>query len=156
MHRNYSDITSLTDDPPKWHDENGVPRYCDFHPGRLANIYSGEAALALIECQGCRTPFKVAFSELNLRHELWDESKKTRIAFLSDLITNGSLHYGDPPNTQCCATGATMNSIPIAVLEYWFKPYAKETQPGDVITDLSKMNWTRDPDFEVPIVREKP
>jgi hypothetical protein len=27
----YDDIKSRIDDDPKWYDENGVPRYDDFH-----------------------------------------------------------------------------------------------------------------------------
>jgi hypothetical protein len=153
MHHDYSDITNLTEAKPKWHDENGVPRYCDFHPDRVANIYAGEAALALVECQGCRTKFHVAFSEVNQKHLLWDESQKFRIAFLSDLILNQNLKYGDPPNTRCCAAGPTMSSIPIAVLEYWIKPYIR-LECGSQIKDLSLMNWKREDKFEVRLSKD--
>jgi hypothetical protein len=83
MHHDYSDITNLTDNNPLWYDENGVPRYCAFHPSHLANIYAGEAALVLIECQGCRTEFWVAFSELNQEARLWDPSRQVRVAYQS-------------------------------------------------------------------------
>lgn len=151
MHQNYSDITILTKAPPKWHDENGVPRYCDFHPDQIANIYASEAVLAVIECQRCQTEFRVAFSEINQRHKLWDQAQRQRISFLSDLISNRSLHYGDPPNTDCCDAGPSMNSVPVSVEEYWFKPFIKITQPGESISDPSMMNWVRDPNFEVSI-----
>ena len=150
MHHNYSDITSLTEAPPKWHDENGVPRYCDFHPDNIAYVYAAEAALVLIKCQACKTEFFVAFSELNLKHKLWDDSQRKRLAFLSDIISDRALHYGDPPNTQCCATGPTMNSVPVSVIEYWVKPYIR-TAKGRPIRDPSLMNWTRDKSFELPI-----
>lgn len=154
MHHDYSDITSLTDASPKWHDENGVPRYCDFHPDQMANIYAFEAVLASIECQACKTEFRVAFSELNQRHKLWDEAGKKRIAFLSDLILDRTLHYGDPPNTRCCDAGPSMNSIPISVIEYWIKPYIR-TERGQPIRDPSLLNWTRKRDFELPITKGK-
>ena len=155
MHHDYSDITNLTDASPKWYDENGVPRYCNFHPDHLAYNYAAEAALVLIECQACKTKFHVAFSELNLKHKLWDESQKKRVAFLSDLISDRTLHYGDPPNTHCCSTGPTMNSIPISVIEYWVKPYIR-AETGKPIRDPSLMNWKREKDFELPIGKERP
>jgi hypothetical protein len=152
MHHDYSDITSLTDANPKWYDENGVPRYCNFHPNQIAYIYAAEAALAIIECQSCRTKFYVAFSELNQKHKLWDESQKKRIAFLSDLILDRTLHYGDPPNTNCCDAGPSMNSVPVSVIEYWVKPYIR-LERGKPIRDPSVMNWTRERDFELSISR---
>lgn len=151
MHHDYSDITGLTDASPKWHDENGVPRYCDFHPNHLSNIYAREVALVAIDCQRCRTRFQVAISESSQQHKLWDETLKSRVAFLSDLITNRTLHYGDPPNVHCCDTGPSMNSIPISVLEYWVKPYIKKITSGAPIGDPSMMDWGRDQNFEVPI-----
>lgn len=150
MHHNYSDIRNLTKASPKWHDEHGVPRYCDFHPDKVANIYAAEAALVLIKCQACRTKFYVAFSEQNLKHKLWDDGQRKRVAFLSDLISERTLHYGDPPNTQCCGAGPSMNSVPILVVEYWVKPYVK-IQSGERIRDPSLMNWTRESAFELPI-----
>lgn len=154
MRHDYSDITGLTDTTPKWYDENGVPRYCDFHPDHMANIYASEAVLAAIKCQGCQAEFRVAFSELNQNHKLWDERKKMRIAFLSDLILDRTLHYGDPPNTRCCHAGPSMNSTPISVIEYWVKPYIRQDR-GTPITDPSLMNWTRERDFELSIAKEK-
>ncbi len=154
MHHDYSDITGLTDATPKWHDENGVPRYCDFHPDHMANIYASEAVLAAIECQRCKAEFRVAFSELNQKHNLWDERQKMRIAFLSDLILDRTLHYGDPPNTRCCDAGPSMNSIPISVIEYWVKPYIRQER-GTPIRDPSLLNWTRDRYFELSIGKEK-
>lgn len=150
MHHHYADITSLIAQAPKWYDENAVPRYCDFHPSHLANVYAAEAALVLIACQACRTTFRVAFSEMNQRHRLWDNDQKTRVAFISDLIADRSLHYGDPPNIGCCGSGASMNSVPISVIEYWLKPYVRNA-PGERIRDPSLMNWHREPNFEVAI-----
>jgi len=62
MHNNYSDITNLIEEQPKWWDENGVPRYETFHPNLLPDIYADEAVLYLIECQNCKREFEVAES----------------------------------------------------------------------------------------------
>lgn len=63
MNEHYKDIRSRLAEPPKWFDEHAVPRYCPFRPTRTANIYCDEAVLAVITCQGCGTPFRVAFSQ---------------------------------------------------------------------------------------------
>ncbi len=152
MHHDYSDITNLIDISPLWYDENGVPRYCAFHPSHLANIYASEAALGLIECQACRTKFRVAFSELNQKDRLWDPSRQVRIAFLSDLILDQTLRYGDPPNTRCCDAGPSMSSVTVSVIEYWIKPYIR-LERGKHIKDLSLLNWIRKGEFELLIDR---
>lgn len=110
MHGSYEDITDVMGEP-RWWDENGCPRYCGFGTQRLANIYAVESCLVLIECQSCGREFKTAFSRSRYDVALHGS--------LADLIRHRTLHYGDPPNTSCCPTGPTMNSIPIRVLEYW-------------------------------------
>ena len=47
----------------------------------------------------------------------------------------GSFHYGDPP-PHCCPSGATMNSVPRAVLEFWRR-------------DGEGVRWHRDQTHEV-------
>lgn len=134
-----------------WYDENGVPRYCAFSPQQTAYFYAHEAALVLIECQSCATEFEVAFTELNLRHVLWEGSKK--IKNVSDLIANGSIHYGDPPNIRCCGAGPTENSVPIRVLEYWYKPIIRgEGVKDGLVDDLEALYFRRDPEFEIDIL----
>lgn len=150
MHNSYTDITRLIAQQPKWHDEHAVPRYCDFHPNQLANIYAAEAALALITCQACQTAFHVAVSETNALHLMWDPKTKEKTALLSDLIAAQTLTYGDPPNTQCGDAGPSMSSVPVCVLEYWFKPYIR-AQNREKLSRLSDMMWTRDPRFETPL-----
>ena len=80
-----------------------MPRYADFAPRHAANVYAREAALVGIECQACRTPFKVCVSGGRLAAE----------------IRGGSLHYGDPRNVECCIGCPTMNCVDVKVLEYW-------------------------------------
>lgn len=151
MNRDYSDIMELIKQSPGWFDENAVPRYCRFSPDKLANIYADEASLVEVECQGCRRRFRVAHSELNQHNQLWGKAGKGRIAFISDLISERRLKYGDPPNIRCCAAGPTMSSIPIRVLEYWCKPYVKSLKPGERIMDFSLTQWVRQQEFEVDL-----
>lgn len=105
MNESYEDITSRIPDPPKWWDENAVPRYCGFSPRRVANIYANEVALARIACQRCGREFLVCFSQR------WFGSLFGRHP--------DSLHYGDPPNMGCCEAGPTMNSELREVVGAW-------------------------------------
>jgi len=46
MLQHYEDILSRIAEPPRWFDEQGVPRYCEFAPHCIANIYADECALS--------------------------------------------------------------------------------------------------------------
>lgn len=135
MHHHYRDITSRISEPPKWYDEEAVPRYCDFAPDQTANIYASEAALVEIACQGCGTRFKVAFS--------WDRMDMKwvrgtpRLHEELTLADVKDLHYGDPPNAGCCPSGPTMNCDDLRVLEFWRKN--------------ERFRWTRIPELEVAL-----
>jgi len=132
MHHHYKDIRDRIAESPKWWDEEAVPRYCDFSPKETANIYRNEVALVLIACQACERRFKVAFSRGAFH------SHPTLEAY----IRNGSLHYGDPPNVECCPAGATMNCDDLKVLEYW----RQSKQTG--------YEWVRVPELEVVLDAE--
>src|SRR5215831_15129111 len=115
MHASYDDITSRIGIAPIWFDEHAVPRYCAFEPARSASIHIGEIALAEITCQECQRRFRVAFSVVNCREQT-----------IAEAIQNKTLHYGDPPrhggdpaDRYACGAGASMNSEPRRVLEYW-------------------------------------
>ena len=125
MLTDYKDIRDRIPEEPKWFDEHGVPRYCDFSPREISNVYAREAALYRIACQACGHFFDVA-----------DSSGGEKLA---EAIRAKTLHYGDPPNIGCCAAGATMNSEPQRVLEYWRRNKS---------TDF---DWVRDPSFEVEV-----
>lgn len=156
MHAYYQDILERIAEPPLWFDERAVPRYCQFSPRVVANIYANEVALVLIRCQGCGHDFNVAFSELNLIDKLWSADRKTKLRNISALIEDGSLHYGDPPNVRCCSAGATMNSIPVRVLQYWYKPIVRREgvdQTGLRVVDLKALQFRRDPALEEAIER---
>jgi hypothetical protein len=126
MHGHYKDILDRIDEPPAWFDDDGVPRFGDFSPRHLGNIYAAEAALAEVSCQGCGRMFKVALTD----------SFTSKGLGLSDEIRLGRVHYGDPPNVNCCGAGSSMNSVMHRILEYWSRDY-----------EVS-MDWRRDPTFE--------
>lgn len=128
----YDDILRLTSEAPRWFDEYAVPRFCDFSPRAVANIYAKECCLCLIRCQQCHREFKVAFSW----HLLDGEPN------LAKAIQTKQIHYGDPPNIGCCDAGPTMNSEPLHVLEYWLH----EREPD--------YEWVRHPELEVSIEDE--
>jgi len=128
MNNEYRDIRDRIPEPPKWWDECAVPRYCDFAPQHAAFIYATEAALLLIECQGCGRQFHVCMS--------------ARGGALAAAIRNGTLHYGDPPNAECCIAGPTMNCIDLRVVEFWRR------EPAGV-----KFDWERDGALEVELPR---
>ena len=135
MHAFYEDIFLLTTQKPVWFDENAVPRFCDFEPGRVANIYADEVVLAEIACQNCERKFKVAFSF----NKFW--SVKSQSKSIQEEIEARSLHYGDPPNVGCCGSGPTMNSEMIQVVEYWWRN--------------EKFEWVRKPELEVVFDEEQ-
>lgn len=126
MLHGYNDIIDRIDEEPKWWDERGVPRYCEFKPNVVANIYAKEVVFLLIACQSCRHTFKVAMSCSSMTLVLDGFP-------LKDQVKNQSIHYGDPPNTGCCPGGATMNCDDLKVLEFWHQ---------------LKMEWERVPELE--------
>lgn len=131
MYRRYRDILSRIAEEPAWFDEHAVPRYGEFAPDKIANIYADEAALAEVTCQCCRHVFRVAFSQDNNRPaEVPSET-------IAEAIRARTLHFGDPPNF-CCDVGASMNSEPRRVVEYWRRHDSTYT-------------WRRDSSFEVDI-----
>jgi hypothetical protein len=132
MHHPYNDITSRIPEKPKWYDEFAVPRYCEFSPNEVADIYANEVALVHIKCQACRADFFVAFSISMIQRIRGAQT-------LVEQIRDGSLHYGDPPNSGCCGSGATMNCHDERVLQYWHKG------------ERSPFDWQRDPSLEISL-----
>lgn len=135
MHNDYTDITSRIPEPPRWYDEDAVPRYCDPSPDTVSNIYAREVAFVEIACQNCGAEFLVAFSQAHNFH--YGTGKP--IPWLSERVRDGTLHYGDPPNAGCCASGPTMNSEPRRVVSFWRKDYQQS------------WDWERVPELEIPI-----
>lgn len=136
MHHHYKDITSRIAEPPKWFDENAVPRFDDFDHDAVANIYATEVALVEIACQSCGKRFAVAFS-----WSMGDFALHNAPALSDDVH---ALHFGDPPNVDhddACAGGATMNAESIRVLEFW-----RQGEDG-----IKRFEWSRDASLEINI-----
>ena len=105
MKANYEDIISRIVESPNWYDENGAPRYGEFHPSLCPNISSCHVGLFLVACQECGQEFQV-----EMHGYLWDSRKKG---------APSKWHYGDPPAHGC--VGDTMNCEDLAVLQFWTK-----------------------------------
>ena len=132
MLRNYEDIRSRISDPIRWWDNNGVPRYCEFHPSRCG-IYDAVVALVEVACQACGKRFLVAVTLDG--HALEELGDRYRRPTHGDI---GSFHYGDPPSHRAegCLAGDTMNVESVRVAEFW------EREAGE---------WRRLPEHEVYI-----
>ena len=152
MHHHYDDIISRIPEPPKWWDEYAVPRYITFGPDETADIYADQCALIEIECQGCGALFLVAWSQSRIT---WGRNEDgTAWARDAKPFDPQMYHYGDPPNSGCCAAGPTMNSIPRRVMEFWKRHDPKYTGPKDghnVVLDMKYFDWVRVPELEVEI-----
>jgi len=121
MHENYEDILSRIDEPPKWYDQNGTPRYGDFVPHSCPNIYSSQVGLFKIACQYCHQHFTI-----EMHSGLFDSRQ---------YCPPSKWHYGDPPTHDC--VGDTMNCDDLAVIEFWVKN--------------TELIWRRAKEFEVRI-----
>ena len=124
MKPSYDDITTKLG-PALWWDENGVPRYVEFHPHHASNIYAREVVLLEIGCQGCTERMLV---------EMNGGIYGTDMAMA---VKDHRIHYGDPPSHGDHA-GETMNSIPLRVVQFW-------SRVG------SRMEWKRVPELEIVI-----
>jgi len=128
----YDDIRSRISDPVLWWDNNGVPRYCEFHPSRCG-IYDAVVALIEVACQACGRRFLIAVTfDGPALQELGDRFRRPTHADI------GSFHYGDPPShgSEGCLAGDTMNVESVRVVEFW------EREAGE---------WRRLPEHEVYI-----
>lgn len=118
MNAGYEDIKKRIKETPKWYDDNGVPRYDDFHPDLSPNIYSNHIGLFEIACQHCHQRFFVSISA-----GVFDRLNG---------LAPAKWHYGDPPIHGC--VGDTMNCEDLRIVEFW-------TRKG---TD----DWKRREEFE--------
>jgi hypothetical protein len=131
MNNYFQDIVEKLGEP-KWFDDNGYPRYCDFAPDEISNIYAREVAFLLITCQNCNTPFKVAVSSNGFNWHGGPHSYR-------QIILDHAIGYGDPPNMHCCSAGPSMTSNPVRVLEFW------ERYVDGVF------EWVRNPIYEINV-----
>lgn len=123
----YEDIKALTQQPPHWYDDHGVPRYAPFDPSMLG-VYDHIAVLAKIGCQGCDQQFHVGVGQP--RYTIWQPTPEPNT--LAKLA--GRFHYGDPPRHGGCV-GETMNCLDFRILEAWEQD----------------VDWVRQPAFEVEL-----
>jgi hypothetical protein len=136
MFHDYQDITSRIADPPKWWDERGVPRYNDFNPRQIADVYSQEAALVEIACATCQRRLQVSVSTI-------DDDPLARCGTpLGDRIRKGDLSYGEPPAHGECSSGTWTPAVELRVLEYWIRGHNSGAWGGD---------WKRDSALEVSL-----
>jgi hypothetical protein len=147
MHASYDDIISRISTPPIWFDEHAVPRYCVFEPERSVSIHIGEIALAEITCQECQRLFRVAFSVVNFRKQTIAEAIRSKTLRYGD----PPRHDGDPADPHRCSAGATMNSEPRRVLEYWHRHDPRYVEGDRIINDKAYFKWLRDPSLETDI-----
>lgn len=124
LHTSYEDILDLTNEEPRWWDENAVPRFIRFKPNHISNIYADECVLFLIRCQDCGQEYRVCMSSDKVArfdqvaYQLGKE--EPFYPSLAQLVESRRLHYGDPPNAcKKCVAGATMNSVPVRTIEFW-------------------------------------
>ena len=135
MLHHYEDIRSRIAEEPKWWDENGVPRYCDFSPQAVADIYARQAALVEIACQNCGQLFLVAMSQ-GMPFNPWTGKP---VETLEEQVRRDGIHYGDPPNAGCCAAGPSMNCEDNRVVQFWRWRSAP------------LFDWERIPALEIPL-----
>lgn len=133
----YEDILGmgrLLGKEPLWFDRHAVPRYTEFHPRQSSCIYASQVMLMLIQCQNCRTAFKVEMTFSSFDAVLYNAPP------LSERVREKAVHYGDPPNTWCCPSGPSMNCIDVRVEQFWIKNADYE--------------WEREPSLEIEIEGE--
>ena len=114
----YTDIIAKAG-PPLWFDENGVPRYTEFHPDRCVMMGAQEAILAEMRCQSCGTPLLVALTWQDkdryiYGHALPPLDRLTKVG-------GNNLHYGDPPRTGCCDHGGSMTTEFHRIVQAWIR-----------------------------------
>lgn len=136
MRQSYSDITDRIAEPPKWWDEFGVPRYCDFEPRALGDIYTQEGALLEIACFACRRILHVGYSNYEF------EPLKKYGTPLADIIRDLSIAYGDPPAHGNCRDGLGSGCLNLRVLQYWRRGHNAGAWSGD---------WRRDSSLEIDL-----
>lgn len=142
MYQLYEDITNKLG-KPKWWDEEGVPRYCDFSPDEVADIYADKAALIIIQCQGCGQHLPVAWSFHKLRIICYVPGHPTGPECFAQLTyptkdNPGSIGFGDAPahnnlGDEYCHLGCVMTTDVRRIKEFWSR---------------DELDWVRHPEFE--------
>src|SRR5882724_7909285 len=122
MLQDYPDIRNRLGEP-LWYDYNGTPRYDEHQPRLCPDIYARQVVLLRIGCQN-----ECGFECLVQMHSGLLSNRK---------LDRKTIHYGDPPQHEQCASGCTMNCNDLAVVEWWEKN--------------EKADWVRMPEHEGPV-----
>lgn len=138
MRHHYNDIRRHIAQDPKWFDEHGAPRYDDFEPSLSANIYATQVVLLRVHCQNCDHPFDACMSWSH-----YDAITGGCKIGLEEQVRDHSIHYGDPPNIECCPSGVSMNSVPRQVLQFWKRGYSWERHPA--LEHAIRCDWADEP-----------
>lgn len=85
-----------------------------------------------------------------------DDARAYEPPSLAQQVRAGTIHYGDPPNTECCPAGATMNCWDLRVVEFWARGFAlrriREPENKDPSMAAAEYNdWTRVPELEIEL-----
>lgn len=113
---------------PLWVDQNGVPRYCEFHPDIASEIYGDWVALMEVECQSCGKVFKCARGVCRVMEVIKSRGQvqleNTAAQMIPYLIGWGDAPWHDADGNEAgfdnqCA-GTTM-STDILSFRVWYK-----------------------------------
>jgi hypothetical protein len=104
VHSDFKDIRCRISEEPTWFDMGGIPRYGEFSPEMISNIYAHTVFLVRIACQACGEEFLVA-----MHFDVFDRMPRPK-----------ELHYGDPPRHDDCM-GDTMNCDDLEIVQAWHK-----------------------------------
>lgn len=161
MHHDYQDILALTDQPPVFWQQGGVPRFAAFSPQAVPDIYADEAALVQIRCQVCGHPFDVCFTSsatdrlarsFRVARNASKAAKISERYRISEQVRAGTLHYGDPPNVGCCPAGPTMSSEAVRVIEFHRRNHQQYVRDGRITNYEAYAAWQRVPELETEFV----
>lgn len=144
MKPDYRDIRERIPQEPKWFDENGVPRYCDFSPEECSTIYAKEAVLLEIACQMCAERFDVELVWDGFMDVIRNNKPRSLSSALRGWLEVNKeglcpLHYGDPP-IHDCAAGNTMNCVDLRAKEFWVKEQGHWKRIPELEVDLGELD----------------
>lgn len=82
-----------------------------------------------------------------------DEATSYMPPSLATQVRSGAIHYGDPPNTECCAAGPTMNCWDLRVIEFWARGFSLRAirEPENKSPTMlagEYLDWARVPELE--------
>lgn len=137
MFNDFSDIRSRIDEEPSWYDDNGTPRYGEFHPDLISSIYATEVSLIDVMCSICFKRFSCAkyidisvLADFAISNNGNPTIKKASIGAWDEACDLDLIKYkymckwdDDPPNhiSDGCHIGSCSLSMTLGVIQYWIK-----------------------------------